>query len=33
MAPQGLDLITPDEPAKQLPVELPVGMFRPAGDH
>jgi len=33
MAPQGLDLITPDEPAKQLPVELPVGMVRPAGNH
>lgn len=31
MAPHGLDLITPDEPAKNLPVELPTAKALPAG--
>ena len=31
MAPRGLDLITPDEPAKNLPVELPTAKAHPGG--
>jgi membrane protein required for colicin V production len=31
MAPRGLDLITPDEPAENLPVEMPTEIVLPGG--
>jgi membrane protein required for colicin V production len=31
MAPHGLDLITPDEPSKSIPVELPIELSSPIG--
>ena len=31
MAPHGLDLITPDEPSKSIPVELPTELLSPVG--